>query len=396
MNILFDFITLQDQFVNGGNVFTKIVLLSLLQRKERIFAFYDNKRSIPPDILDVIKKHKIEKFPLQRIESINDFIFCNKIKVFFIGVLQRYSKLPILNFNCRLKVVCHDIVSICSLYNNTIYNDQTFYFLKTTSCLNHLSPIKRKIFKLMYPKNLWKKRVVKNIKNENVFFQYIGKDSKVQFLTVSEYSKNALIYYYNIPEAQIKVFYPPVISEEKNNFSNDSLVKIINGKKYFLLLNADRENKNIKLFLTAWTYFLEYVEEEYYAILVGNIRCSLKNILVLNYIGRNELQILQRNAFCFVYPTLGEGFGYPPLECMKYKVPVAMSNVMSLPEVFKDAACFFSPFYPEDLFRALLQVMKEHDLWTERGYKRYLEIVDRQKRDLNLLLDDICVEAKKQ
>src|SRR5439155_14540571 len=56
------------------------------------------------------------------------------------------------------------------------------------------------------------------------------------------------------------------------------------------------------------------------------------------------LETLYRAASCFVFPSLAEGFGLPVLEALVRGVPVACSNVSSLPEVAGKAALYFDPY----------------------------------------------------
>jgi glycosyltransferase involved in cell wall biosynthesis len=65
------------------------------------------------------------------------------------------------------------------------------------------------------------------------------------------------------------------------------------------------------------------------------------------------LASLYKNAFCFVYPSLYEGFGIPLLEAMGMGCPVISSNTSSIPEVVDKAASFFDPASKESLLNAI-------------------------------------------
>jgi len=62
-------------------------------------------------------------------------------------------------------------------------------------------------------------------------------------------------------------------------------------------------------------------------------------------------------AHAFVYPSLYEGFGIPPLEAMAHKCPVISSNTSSMPEIIGDAAEFFNPLNTPDITRAISSVV---------------------------------------
>lgn len=86
-----------------------------------------------------------------------------------------------------------------------------------------------------------------------------------------------------------------------------------------------------------------------------------------------KLATLYKNASLFIYPSLYEGFGIPPLEAMSYGCPVVSSNSSSLPEVVGDAAVMFDPHSSEDLLFTIEQVLSSTTFrmsLIENGYKR--------------------------
>ena len=91
-----------------------------------------------------------------------------------------------------------------------------------------------------------------------------------------------------------------------------------------------------------------------------------------------------------IYPSLFEGFGYPPLEAMKYGKPVLSSNVCSMPEILGDAPIYFSPFYESAIFNALLELKdSNYSNYSNKSYKRYCEVHEIQERDLRDLVNMI-------
>jgi glycosyltransferase involved in cell wall biosynthesis len=86
-----------------------------------------------------------------------------------------------------------------------------------------------------------------------------------------------------------------------------------------------------------------------------------------------ELEGLYAAASCFVLPSLSEGFGLPILEAMRRGLPVACSNVSSLPEVAGDAALLFPPEDVPAIADAIRRLVTDEDLARElvlRGYER--------------------------
>jgi len=74
------------------------------------------------------------------------------------------------------------------------------------------------------------------------------------------------------------------------------------------------------------------------------------------------LQSLYQQAVAFIYPSLYEGFGIPPLEAMRFKCPVACSAASSIPEVVGDAACFFDPRSVDSIRDALEAIVQDTEL----------------------------------
>ncbi|NCO96361.1 MAG: glycosyltransferase family 4 protein, partial [Armatimonadetes bacterium] len=97
----------------------------------------------------------------------------------------------------------------------------------------------------------------------------------------------------------------------------------------------------------------------------------------LDHVPDAYLPSLYQLAELFVFPSLYEGFGLPPLEAMAQGCPVLASSASCLPEVLGEAALFVDPVDVERLSEALLQLLRDADLretYRQRGYaqvKRY-------------------------
>ncbi len=82
-------------------------------------------------------------------------------------------------------------------------------------------------------------------------------------------------------------------------------------------------------------------------------------IHLLGYVPDEILPDVYSAADVFVFPSLYEGFGFPPLEAMACAVPVVASNVSSIPEVVGDAAMLVNPYDPPDIARGILKVVTD-------------------------------------
>ena len=93
-----------------------------------------------------------------------------------------------------------------------------------------------------------------------------------------------------------------------------------------------------------------------------------KHVRFLGYLPDDTLAVLYRLAAVFVFPSLYEGFGLPPLEAMASGTPVVTSNVSSLPEVTGDAAVLVDPYDVDSIVDGMRRVL------TIRGWQRSCDI----------------------
>ena len=101
--------------------------------------------------------------------------------------------------------------------------------------------------------------------------------------------------------------------------------------------------------------------------------CRGTNTQFLGYVTDGELRALYENAACFVYPSLYEGFGLPPIEAMSCGCPVIASHCSALPEVCGDAALYCDAYSATDIGRRITEVLDHPELAEElrrRGRQR--------------------------
>ena len=80
------------------------------------------------------------------------------------------------------------------------------------------------------------------------------------------------------------------------------------------------------------------------------------------YVDDAELPALYSGAIAFIYPSLYEGFGFPPVEAMACGTPVVTSNVTSLPEAVGEAAVFVNPRDVESIAEGLRRILDDPEL----------------------------------
>ena len=81
---------------------------------------------------------------------------------------------------------------------------------------------------------------------------------------------------------------------------------------------------------------------------------------------------------------MNEGFGYPPVQSMRYGVPVAASGTTSVPEVCENAALYFDPYSVSEIKNRMIQLLDPdiYAMYASRGVARYGEVHKRQQEDL--------------
>ena len=133
-------------------------------------------------------------------------------------------------------------------------------------------------------------------------------------------------------------------------------------KPYLLYVGNDYPHKNLKRLKLAFEKLIKQ-GLDYELVLAGTD----------SFVDDEELDKLYRNAELFIFPSLSEGFGLPPLEAMTRGVGVVCSNIPCLVEILGNAAIYFNPLDIDDIAEKIKKVLLDKDLKDElikRGYER--------------------------
>lgn len=215
--------------------------------------------------------------------------------------------------------------------------------------------------------------------------------------TISENSKKDICSYFDMdPErvfvthlAASPVLYYPV--EDKD------LIKSVNKKygisegRYFLTLATVEKRKNLEMSIAAFRELIQQQgNEDLSFVLVGTRGWKVKEVLeeidgdpelqgrvvFTGFVPDKYLSALYSGAEAFLYPSLYEGFGLPPLEAMQCGLPVIVSNTSSLPEVVGDAGILVDPQDKEQICDAMQKILQDEHLRKQciaRGLARAKE-----------------------
>ncbi|MBN2038799.1 MAG: glycosyltransferase [Spirochaetes bacterium] len=388
MKILFDFIALQPSQgkFHGAGEYGKAVLYRLLEKikEEKIDGFFRPDEWFDPQIKELLVRHSINLFPVNSNKEISDVIRSGNYDVI-------YSALPY------------------KLYDLDLSNTE---FIFTLHGLRELEmPTDRYEYKYYSGFESLSKYIFKNI-----FRQYYIKMQKVKLekllqsksknrhvIVDSNHTKYSVLNFFpNINSTEIDIFYPPVkqyndeitLKQEKETLDKFNTSK----DEYFLIISGNRWVKNSYRAIKAFNELLEEIPDFDKKVLVIGVESIKKfkkyfrktdKIILHDYVETSELEILYKNAFCFVYPSLNEGFGYPPLECMKFGTPVICSAISSITEICGDSVIYFNPFRIDEIKNRILFILfdeKSRKEYGKLGRSRYEKIFHKQKKDVN----EIC------
>lgn len=198
-------------------------------------------------------------------------------------------------------------------------------------------------------------------------------------LCISQSTKRDLIEYYDVSESKITVTY--LAAELNADVSHGP--ETVPARPYLLYVGSRASYKNFDGLLESLARAAT-ARDEIALCIVGpplNARENQKiadlgltnRIEHLGYADDAQLAKLYRCSLAFVYPSLYEGFGIPPLEAMQCGTPVVACNTSSIPEVVGDAGMLFAPDKPDELtgiLRALINGSTPRDALIQKGYRQ--------------------------
>lgn len=217
-----------------------------------------------------------------------------------------------------------------------------------------------------------------------------------RIFAVSNFTRNEIEKLFDIPPERIEVVYNAIDERFLRGHASSADRDLIARRyqvTYPFLLYAGRvsPHKNVVRMIEAFSALkTELGRDQAYPdlklIIIGDdlsgnpdlrrtvVRSGVQNdVRFLGFIPIEVLRIFYDEAKVFVFPSLYEGFGLPPLEAMVHGTPVVTSNVSSLPEVVGNAAVLVNPENVFEIMRALHRVLTDQSLrkrMKERGYQQ--------------------------
>ncbi|MDP2642793.1 MAG: glycosyltransferase family 1 protein [Candidatus Peregrinibacteria bacterium] len=199
-------------------------------------------------------------------------------------------------------------------------------------------------------------------------------------VTISKNTKKDLIERLNVPEEKIEVIYNGVsdnftLIDDPKTFQK-TLNKYKIKKEFLLYTGVWRYHKNLPRLIEAFAILRQKKNLDMSLVITGKPdldypetkdkvkELGLENdVIFTGLVDEEELIHLYNAANIYVFPSLYEGFGLPPLESMKCGTPVVASNTSSIPEICgEENAIFFDPYNVEDIAEKIEKVYKDVDL----------------------------------
>lgn len=207
-------------------------------------------------------------------------------------------------------------------------------------------------------------------------------------ITISEFSKSRIIRHLGAEENKVTVI-PEAADERFSPQPKEKIRQILRelrmpSQSYLLSLGSLVPNKNLPRLLSAWGKILPYLPPDMWLVLCGaqgtdsvfkyvTLSETPDRVHFTGYVDDESLPALYSGAKAFVFPSLYEGFGLPPLEAMCCGVPVIASSAASLPEVVGDAAILVNPYDIDGIAKSIQSVLTDNELrnrMVEKGFDR--------------------------
>lgn len=215
-------------------------------------------------------------------------------------------------------------------------------------------------------------------------------------ITVSEFTRQDILNKFKANPNKLFVTYEGVANLEKKNYDNQISEEAVMARykithPFLLYVGNAYPHKNLETLLNVFKdlrhshpdirlvmvgkddYFYRRVKAKAMELLLWQDNNSDGSVIFPGYVPDIDLAVLYRQAEFYVFPSLYEGFGLPPLEAMTHSCAVASSNQASLPEIIGDAAIYFNPYNQADMLEKMEFLLTNEDYrhqLIERGMTR--------------------------
>lgn len=382
--LLFDLTATQpspESKFHGGSEYAKQIFFSSIEKGYKNFScVYDKNKEIDKKINKVCEENNIEMIAVESDHDLIALVNSNRFSTFYSALPYHLNDID--TSNVKFIMTVHGLREIECSYDSV----QWHYRDGLTSKLKLL--VKRTLFRNKEWETYYER------------FSRLLNKKKIKIITVSEHSKYSMLCFYPaLNEEDIYVSPAPCpfgqenpqLSKEYNHLSQYS-------RQFFLLVSANRWMKNNYRAIKALDkFYSKNTSCELKTIVLGkkDPHPGIKNIekfIFIDYVDYESLDWFYKNAYAFIYPSLNEGYGYPPLQAMHYGTPVIAAAVSSIPEVCKDNVIYFNPLNINEIENRVSQLYHNESLYqrlSSSGQNYAIKVSKLQNEKWDKLLDVI-------
>lgn len=396
MNLLVDFLTAKVK-TGAGEYLRRIFFELVKARREdiRLFGLWDSRcgiayEDLQPEILR--RQYEVVFFDCANKE-ISTIVEDERIDKFFISCGHYVGDYPgVADLRCKVVCVIHDCYAE-ELTNDHIYD----YWLLAHGAYDFKDRFKSKMLnRLRNIHATWNlcKRLSRirhcdgyggMLAKLKPIIKLLSQNQQAELVTSSEFTRHTLLYHFgeSIHSMITVAWAPSRIESNSSQAENQELARLVETQsKFLLMVSANREAKNPIKLLRAFERYQRY-DKTLKLVMVGRPGVSQENVIGLPFLSDADLDVAFRNCHALIYPSYFEGFGYPPVEAMRYGKPVLAANVTSIPEVLGGAAIYFSPFYDADIFASMMKLSRsDYSELSKKSLERYEIIHEKQEEGL--------------
>ncbi|GIM30239.1 glycosyl transferase [Clostridium polyendosporum] len=224
------------------------------------------------------------------------------------------------------------------------------------------------------------------------YYKYIVKPSALnskKVLTVSNFAKSELLGWLKCEDSRVVVTYNGIDSDFKH-ISDETTLKKVKYKydlpdKFILYIGNLKPHKNVETLVKAMK---TVKDKNYFLVMNGKLNDKLREVIkeydvndrikFIGFVDDEDLPVLYSEAKVFVFPSLYEGFGLPPLEAMACGCQVIVSDTSSLPEVVGNYGLKFDAKDHINLSNKINQCIESPLLYNEKELKDWMNRYDWQ------------------
>lgn len=357
---------------HGGGRYGECVIKYIITHGYKVFCAYDSNKWLNPDIKKLVNDNNVVLYDVNDL-SISDIIEKEHITTYYTPMVNSGT---VGEWNCKIVGTIHGLRSLETPADTMYWKYKGLKNLAMYVGYNYFGSAFRKR----------RSKFLSRLLSKENFFP----------VTVSRHSSYSIKTYFPVTmgKEEIPIFYSP-----STNIGHE-ICETKYNEKYIFIVSAFVPFKNgLRAIMALDKLFDNGCLEGYKVKVTGlaspnSYRYKLRNpekFEFLGFVTDEELEQLFHDAYCLVYPSLNEGFGYPPIEAMHYGVPVLASPFTSITEVCGDAAVYFNPFSVEEIMGRILYMLNDdvRQEYSKKSLGQYEVIHKKQEEDLKGLVEYI-------